>query len=567
MNPIDLYAESVVSGAVPAGKYHRLACVRHLKDRARENTPAFPYRFDLEKANRFFRFAEKLKHYKGKWAGQFIALQPWQKFMTGSLIGWVHTDTGLRRFRTAFNQVPRKNGKSLIAAIVLLYLTFFDGEAGAEGYAVATKRDQAKLVFNDAKKLVQSSGLKDRIKVLVANLHRDDTSSKLEPLGADHDSTDGLNPSCVTIDEAHAMKDRGMIDVMETATGAREQPVINWITTFGENPISPWGDQNDYACKVLEGVFVDETFFTFTTHADVDDDWQLESTAIKANPNYGISVNPEDLAAKRQKARGIPSAAATYKQKHLNLQIHGLNPCLSVDGWRKGQTTKTTWTLEDMAHEPCYVGVDLASKIDLCAVSFVFPPTVGRANWRLYQRIWTPGDTLADRAHRDRVPYQVWADQGWLTVVPGKTIDKSVVREAILEAREIVDIVNIGFDPWHDETPIQQLVAQDGFPEEMVLEVPQTFAGMSGGCLRIQADILSGDVDARGCPVTAWAVSCAVGSVDGKGNLMFTKDPKKMRGRIDPLIAASIAVSMFVRQPPVPDSVYLTRGVITLGQA
>ena len=231
MNVIDAYAQSVVNGAVPAGKYHRLSCARHLRDRAREGTPGFPYRFDLAKAERFFRFAAQLKHYKGEWAGQLIHLEPWEQFITGSLFGWVHTGTGLRRFRTAFTQVPRKNGKTLIAAIVLIYLAFFDGEAGAEGYSVATKRDQAKLVFNDAKKLVQSSGLKDRIKVLVANMHRDDTSSKLEPLGADHDSTDGLNPNVVVVDEMHAMKDRGMLDVMETATGARRQPVIYEITT------------------------------------------------------------------------------------------------------------------------------------------------------------------------------------------------------------------------------------------------------------------------------------------------------------------------------------------------
>jgi len=245
----------------------------------------------------------------------------------------------------------------------------------------------------------------------------------------------------------------------------------------------------------------------------------------------------------------MPTADAEFKQKRLNLWVNTTAPCLSVDGWRKGQS-KERWTLEDMRHEPCYVGIDLASKIDLCVASFVFPPTVGRSSWRVFNRIWTPADTLADRAHRDRAPYAVWADQGWLTLVPGKTIDKSVVREAILEARELVDIVAIGFDPWHDETPIQQLKVLDGFPEEMVLEIPQTFAGMSGGCLRFQADILSGDVDARGCPVTAWAVSNAVGSYDGKGNLMFTKDPKKMRGRIDPVIAPTIAVAIYVKQPP-----------------
>lgn len=559
-NSVDAYARSVVAGTLPAGKFHKLACARHLKDRTREGTPSFPYRYDLAKAEKFFRFAEKLPHYKGEWAGQPIRLEPWERFITGSLIGWVHIETGLRRFRTAFTQIPRKNGKTLIAAIVLLYLTFFDGEQGAEGYAIATKRDQAKIVFNDAKKLVQSSGLRSRIKVRVANLHRDDTASKLEPLGADHDSTDGLNPNVVVGDEIHAMKDRGMLDVMETATGARRQPVVYLITTFGDDPVSPWGDQNDYSNKILEGVLVDESFFVFTAHADPEDDWTSPETARKANPNYGISVNPDDLAAKVLKAKGIPAAAATYKQKHLNLLVNVFHPCLSVDGWQKGQSE---WTAEEMAHESCYVGIDLASKIDLCALSFVFPPTVGRPQWRLLQHIWTPADTLIDRAHRDRAPYDIWRDQGWLTATPGTQIDHQLIREVLRAARERYDIEQIGFDPWHADTLISQLINEDGFTEQQVIAVPQTYAGMSSACLRFQAEVLASNVDARGCKVTSWAVSNVVGQRDGKDNLMFAKG--KSRGRIDPVIAATIGMALKLRQPVEPESIYLQRGVRVLG--
>jgi phage terminase large subunit-like protein len=554
MNALDTYAADVVTGRLPAGKYHKLACARHQRDRAREGTPEFPYRFEIDKAERFFRFAEKLKHYKGEWAGKNIRLELWEQFITGSVVGWVHVDTGLRRFRTSFAQIPRKNGKTLIAAIVLLYLTFFDGEPGAEGYAVATKRDQAKIVFNDAKKLVQSSGLKDRVKVLVANLHRDDTSSKLEPLGADHDSTDGLNPAVVVGDEIHAMKDRGMLDVMETATGARRQPVIYLITTFGDDPVSPWGDQNDYSNKILEGVLVDESFFVFTAHADETDDWALPETARKANPNYGISVNPEDLAAKVLKAKGIPSAAATYKQKHLNLLVNASHPCLSVDGWRKGQNphrlTRAVW-LEELLHQSCWVGIDLASKIDLCALSFVFPPVPGRPQWRLIQHIWTPEETLTDRAHRDRAPYPVWVTDGWLKTCPGTRIDHNVIRETLLEAHSLYDIERIGFDPWHADKLIDDLKT-DGFAEEQLIEVQQTYAGMSSACLRMQADILAGDVDACGCPVTAWSVSNAVDQRDGKDNMMFVK--KKSRGRIDPVIAPTIGMALAIREPPKVDT-------------
>jgi phage terminase large subunit-like protein len=539
---VELYARDVVSGRIPAGKFHRLSCARHLADLERVGLEDFPYRFDPERADRLFRFAGKLKHYKGEFAGQLIHLEPWEQFILGSVIGWVHRETGLRRFRTAFVQVPRKNGKTLLAAIVLLYIAFFDGEPGAEGYSVAMKREQAKLVFNDAKKLIQSSGLKERIGVRVANLHHAGSASKVEPLGSDHDSTDGLNPNVVIVDEFHAMKNRGMIDVMETATGARRQPVMFEITTFGDTVVSPWGDQHDYASKVLEGVLVDESFWTFTAHADPEDDWMLPETARKANPNYGISVSPEDLAAKVLKAKGIPSAAATYKQKHLNLVPGSLQACLSVDGWRAGQSA---WTPEEMLHESCFVGIDLASKLDLCVLSLVFPPTAGRPRWRVLQHIWTPEDTLRDRAHRDRAPYDVWRDQGWLTATPGSQIDHQLIRAVLTEARDQYDVERIGFDPWHADTLITQLINEDGFDETQVLAVPQTYAGMSSACLKFQAETLSGNVDARSCPVTAWAISNVVPNIDGKDNLMFAKG--KSRGRIDPVIAATIGMALALR--------------------
>lgn len=550
----DTYARAVVAGQVPAGTYHRLACVRHLADRAREGTADFPYRFEGVRADRFIRFAEKLKHYKGEWAGQRIVLQPHQVFRLGSIFGWVHQATGYRRFRNAYHELPRKQGKSLEAAIVTLYVTFFDGEQGAEGYCAATKHEQAKIVFGDCKKLVQSSGLKDRLVVQVSNIHHEASASKLEPLSADYDSMDGLNPSMVNIDEMHAHKTRGVIDVLETATGARRQPLINKITTAGDDPVSPCGDEHDYACKVLDGILVDETYFAFIAHADVDDDWTAPATWQKANPNYGISVNPEDLASKVRKAQGIPSAAASFKQKHLNLWVNTQAPSLSVDGWRRGQST---WAWDELAHQACWVGIDLASKIDLCALSLVFPPAPGRPRWRLIQHIWTPGETLLERAHRDRAPYDVWVQQGWLKTTPGTSIDLAVIRDTLTEARKQFDIEAIGFDPWH-AAGIQAELLRDGWAETQVLDVPQTFASLTAAELKFKGLVLAGEVDARGCPVTAWAISNVVDQTDGKNNILFSK--KRSRGRIDPVKAATIGMSLYLRQPTAPSYQVLILG-------
>jgi phage terminase large subunit-like protein len=530
-NVVDAYAAAVVAGTVPAGKYHRLACARHERDRAREGTPEFPYRFDIHLAERFFRFASKMRHYKGRqWAGQTVTLSDCQQFRLGSLFGWVHVETGVRRFRTHYDELPRKQGKSLEASIVVNYATFFDGEAGAEGYTSATKRDQAKIVFADAKKLVEKNpSLKRRIAVHAWNLSQAKTSSKIEPLSADHDSMDGLNPHVVVIDEFHAHKDRGIIDVLETAMGARLQPIMFQITTAGSDPISPCGDQHDYACKILDGLLIDETFFAFIAHADPEDDWLDERTWQKANPHYGISVRPEDMRALATKAKNMPAAAAAFKQKRLNLWVNTSAPWLSVDGWRRGQTA---WTVESMRGETCWLTIDLSSKIDLTAVVLTFPPTDTRKAWRYLVWCLTPEDTLQERAHRDRAPYLLWKDGGYLQTNPGNRIDQDKVLAMVHEADDLFDVQQVGVDPWNAGNLVTDLT-EDGF---QVIEIPQTLQHMSGPSKDFEADVLDGIADAGGNPLMAWCISNVVVQRDGKDNIYPVK--KRSRGRIDPVIAA-----------------------------
>jgi len=540
---VDTYAHDVVDGRLPAGKYHRLACARHLRDRAREGTADFPYRFDAAKADRFFRFASKLKHYKGEWAGRFIVLEPWQQFRLGSLFGWVQLETGFRRFRTAYNEVPRKNGKTLEAAIVAIYVTFYDNEPGAEGYCLATKRSQAMFVFNDCKKLIKSSGLKAHIKIHVRNMHRDDTSSKLEPLGANPE--DGLNPNLIIVDEYHKIKARDTVDVMETATGSRRQPVMFQITTAGDDGLSPCGQQHHYACQILDQVAVDETFFAFIAHADPEDDWTLEATAAKANPNYAISVKPEILRATVSKAIHMPGAMNAYKQDHLGLWVNTDAPWLSLEGWQAGQSTGAdAWTLEDLRGAVCYGAIDLSSKIDLAALALVFPPTETRLRWRYVVRCFTPENTLAERAHRDRAPYVQWtetriAGAPWpiLTTNPGNRLDQDVIRTAVNQARDAYGFViqQVGFDPWNAGT-IEQDLIEDGF---QVVEIPQVLKHMSAPSKEFEADVLDGLVDACGDPLLAWQASNVVVYRDGPDNIKPVK--KKSRGRIDGIVASIMA--------------------------
>jgi phage terminase large subunit-like protein len=559
---IDAYAADVVDGRVPAGKYHRLACVRHQRDRDRERAedPTFPYRFDEARALRFVMFAERLKHYKGEWARRHIVLTPIQVFRLGSIFGWVHRDTGLRRFRHSYNELPRKQGKTLEAAIVLLYLTFGDKEPGAEGYCTATKLAQSRLVFNDAKKLVRSSALKSRVRVRVNALFREQTASKAEPVSAGYEGLDGLNPHCVIVDEFHAHTDRGLIDVFETATGSRRHPHFFKITTAGDTPTSPCGDEHAYACQILDGVLDDESYFAVICHADPDDDPWSESTWRKANPHFGISINPDDLRALATKAKAMPAAAASFKQKRLNLWVNTTETWLSIDGWRAGQST---WPVDELAGASCWVGVDLASKLDLCPVVAIFPPTADRDRWRVLRWVFTPADTLADRAHRDRAPYLVWAEQGHLIAVPGTAVDHQKVRELLKLLATRYRIEGVGFDPWHADQLAKQLVEVDGFPEEKVTLVSQTFAGLSSACVAFEADVLAGRVDVQGDPLMEWCVSNVVVQRDGKDNLFPVK--KKSRGRIDPVVAVCIAKAVHQKTPPVVESVYATRGLVSLG--
>ena len=499
---------------------------------ARSRVPKkFPYRLDLDRADRFLQFGRLLRHYKGQWAGQPIKWQPHQIFRLGSLFGWVHVDTGLRRFRHWYNELPRKQGKSLEDAVVAIYATFFDGEPGAEGYCAATKKDQARIVFSDAKRLVQSSGLRKRIAVLQQNLAVERTASKLEPLGADEDSLDGLNPHFISLDEIHKYRTRAMIDVLETATGARLQPIIVKITTAGNDLVSPCGQEHIYACQILERTLVDENYFAFIAHADPEDDWTAVDTARKANPNYGISVNPADLKAKVTKARGMPGAAAAYQQKHLNLWVNTSQPWLSLDGWRRGQSR--SWAAADLAGRPCYVGIDLASKLDLLAMMALFPPAADGERWKILRWIWTPADTLAERAHRDRAPYAQWVADGYLRTSPGTRVDHAVVRAALRELGRQVEIRRIGFDPWHADQLIVQLTTEDGFGIDRVVEVPQTYAGMSSGCLSLEAAVLAGDLDAQGDPLVTWCAGNVVVQRDGKDNIYPVKKRSSRPDRSD----------------------------------
>ncbi len=315
------YVDDVLSGKKLACKWVRLACKRHKKDLTKD----WEYEYSHENANRACQFIELLPHIEGTWKTPNITLEPWQCFIICSVFGWVNRVTKLRRFKVVYSEVPRKNAKSTLSAGVALYMLTMDNENGAQVYSAATTRDQAKVVFRIAKEMSRRSiGLRKKsgLTVHAHNLTVMSTASYFEPLSSDADTLEGRNVHAGIIDELHAHRNRQVFDVIDTATGSRSQPLIWIITTAGSNRAGVCYEQHKYLENILSGKHDDETFFGLIYTIDEGDDWTDPATWEKANPNYGVSVNPEDLARKCNKAQQLPSSQNACLTKHLDIWVN-----------------------------------------------------------------------------------------------------------------------------------------------------------------------------------------------------------------------------------------------------
>lgn len=580
------YERDVLSGDVLACKWVKLACQRNQRDIARaESDPDWPYRFDESSAVAICAGAETFPHIKGPLAfvvGQdesgrnlwnTINLEPWQAWLLTTIYGWQHKGPGKkrRRFKVVLVLVPRKNAKSTLGAVAINYALTGDGEGGAEVYSAATTRDQAKVSAEIAWEMGRRShNFRDYYGVKIGakttrTLEVPETASRFSPLSADAHSLDGLNVSFALIDELHAHKTPDVYNVLETATGARLQPLLFAITTAGSDTLGICYQKLEYLHKILDGVAVDDEFFGVNYTIDPDDDWLSESSWRKANPNYGVSVSADDLSRKAREAIHSPQNKSNFLTKHLNVWTTANNPWLDMDGWRRGQTPGLTQEsmAEMLSGRSCWVGLDLASQIDLLAMMALFPPTDDDPKFRLLRWVWSPADTLIERGRRDRAPYPMWAEQGHLLTQPGTSLSHAPIIERLLWIRDRFRLEAVAYDPWHAHQLVKDLIADHGFAEEQVIAVPQTFAGLSAASLRVEAEILAANVDAAGCPLVGWTFANAVAARDGKDNVQPSK--RHSRGRIDPLVATCSALAVWLRQPKVEVSVYETRGMVTIG--
>lgn len=546
------YVEDVLAGRQVACKWVRLACERHVRDL--ETGAERGLWFDARAAQVVIAFFSLLKHSKGEWAGRPVVLEPWQQFVLANIFGWKRAD-GTRRFRTAILEVARKNGKTTMAAGVGLYLLVADGEPGAEVYSAATKRDQARLSHSEATRMAKASPqLRREVRIFKDNIHIPDTASKFEPLGADSDTMDGLNVHGAIVDEIHAHKSRDTWDLLETATGARRQPLMFGISTSGFDRQSLFFSQHEYTEKVLQGVVEDDSWFGICFTIDEEDDWQDEGVWVKANPNLGVSKKWDDMRRKAARAREMPSAQNAFQRLELDIWTHAETKWVNLEHWRAcGKAVDAN----GLRGRTCYGGLDLSSNTDTSALVLMFPPQTEEDDYVVLCRFWIPEESMHERVRRDRVPYDVWVRQGFMTATPGNVIDYEWILDQIYEDANMFDIQELAFDRW-GATKIQTEL-MELFGEEFLVGFGQGFVSMSAPMKELEKLILGHRVAHGNNPVLTWMADNLVAREDPAGNIK--PDKEKSRERIDGMVALIMALDRATRHEGPRRSVYEDRGL------
>ncbi|WP_231401578.1 terminase large subunit [Cupriavidus sp. WS] len=544
------------------GEYVYLAVERHYRDLLDGHKRGL--HFDPDAGWHVIQFIEKFFfHIKGPLARQPILLDPWQKFWTAVLYGW-KTAENLRRFTRGYEEVARKNGKSTWKGPQGAYLFMMDGEVGAEVYAVATTREQAMSVFRPAfdnfRRWARTSpGVKRSFKIHEGtNLEKISFDTSIfKPLPANAESLDGLNPSAILFDELHAQKTPDVWDVMETALGAREQPLLSAITTAGFILDGICTEQRRYLIEVLKGERADDSYFGYIYTLDEGDDPFLERNWYKANPGLGRSKRLDYMRTMARKAAFLPSALANFLTKDLNVWVNSADGWISPQVWDKGAKK---FDMSQLAGRRCYGGLDLSATQDLTAFSLVFPPADDDpgGEWHVLVWTWCPQEKvdLQANAKDERARYDRWDKDGWLEVTEGTITDYAPVKERIRAARRMFDLVEVGFDEWNAAQLVGELMAE-GVP---LVKVPQNTQGMYPGARRFEELIYGKKLRHGGNPVLRWAVLNISLLYDTNGN--FRPDKKKSigRGRIDPAVATCMALSRAVAiEPTRPES-----GIIVL---
>jgi phage terminase large subunit-like protein len=535
------YCKDVLTGKVPAARYVRLACQRQLDDLERSKSEDYPYRFDEAKAHRICKFMETLPYDSGVWATPRLTLEPWQVFFLTTLFGWLEKVGGYRRFRRAYLAVPRKNGKSFLAAGIGLYMLLLDGEKGAQVISGACNLEQASYIFNPAKILAGSPDIQEAFDVAVMknSITVGSTNSVFKrEIGK---PKDGAGCSCALVDELHQHVDSTFFDTMIQGMAARKQPLALITTTAGDNTNGPCFSFQQDVEKTLEGVLdnpdwfgliygIDSIPYTLEVNGKLQhfpaDDWTTEEALIKANPNWGVSVTREFLLSEQRVAIQSPEKQNVFKTKHMNVWCNATSTWLNVEKWKS--LGDPTLKLEDFDGQPCVMGADLASVIDLASVCKLFRREIdGQDHYYLFLRHYVPAERAAQAEFQ---MYQRWVHLGKIVATPGNVIDYAYIKRDMLADIARFDVKEVAFDQYQSVDFSQQINAETGVE---TTQIPQNVSVLSEPAKWLEGVILDSRIHHDGDPVMEWMISNVVVHIDANENILPKQDRTRRENKID----------------------------------
>lgn len=551
------YTRAVLAGEIPACKWVKLAVQRQADDLQREASEDWPWVFDHDLASRPCEFIELLPHIKGKWARErrLIELEPWQCFILTTVFGWVHRDTGLRRFKEGYVEVPRKNAKSTLSSGLALFMLSADGEHGAEVYSAATTKDQARIVFDDARAMAERTpDLRTYLGVAIMQhsitvAHR---ASKFLPLSAEGSTLDGLNVHFAVIDELHAHKTRAVYDVIDTARGAREQSLLWNITTAGTDRSGICYERRTHVTKVLDAVITDPSIFGIVYTLDENDDPHDPASWAKANPNWGKSVLLDDMVSASRKAEAMPSALNNFLTKRLNVWVSGESAWMDMRAWERCAYPVLREDLAKFYGAKAWIGLDLAQKKDFAALCLVFEMDTPNADgtpgtakkWAVSTRLYLNELAVQESGNAHLTG---WARQDHVQVTDGDITDFDVVAEDLRALCRNFDVQEIAFDPALSMYFAGKLI-EEGLP---LVEITQRALFFTPPLIQVENLVLEKKLVHDGNPVMSWMVSNLVVKVS-KFNELMSPTKERPENKIDGPIAMLMALGRALNNESAP---------------
>ncbi len=505
------------------------------------NSKAFT--FDIKTANACCDFFPRyLTHGKGEWAGKPFELERWQKKYIGHLFGWKRSD-GTRRYRKSFLYVPKKNGKTQLAAGVGIILMVADDEPGAEVYSASGDKDQAALIFEAGSYMVENKQeLNELIRILPGYklMKFDTTGSYWKVLSSEAKTKHGPNIHGLILDELHVFPNDELIDTLENGTAARTQPLTLALTTADYDRVSPCNDELEYAIKVRDGIIDDPYYLPALWITDPEADWTSEKTWKAANPNYDITVKKSYFEEKVKKAQEQPSKENSFKRLHLNIQTKQEHKWMDLQKWdASGQTLDPS----ELLGKPCFAGLDLSNTRDITAKALFFPDYCA-----LLLKFWVPEFTA-----KQKLEYQIWHDQGYVNLCDGPVVDYEQVRTDLLDDSERYQVLGVGFDPYNAAQLSVKLADTDGLP---MISFRQGFLSMSEPIKQMERLILTRSLVHFANPVLRWMISNADIKEDPAGNVKIVKPGKDSPKKVDGVVASVMAIGLSIAHKVEEESIF-----------